>query len=350
MTSPLALSREQILAYRRRAGALDERLPLGPESLRQAAWAGLQDSMPRAAVLSLHARVDGIGPTAWEDPAFVQVWGPRYQTYVVPAADMAVFTVGRWPDTEKQVARAEAAAERLRRYLGGEAMGYDDAGEALDVHPGSLRYATTTGTVAIRWDGARRPLVWTVPRPDIDPAAARLELARRYLHVYGPTTPAAFAKWAGISKRSGAAAFTGLGDALTAARTPLGDAAILAADEPSLRAEPEPSAPARLLPSGDAFTLLHGDDRALLVPDAARRLELWTPRVWPGAVLVDGEVRGVWRRAHDVVSIETWGKLPRAALDAVEAEAAGLPIPGADAIVVRFGHLNGTVTEPGSRR
>ena len=336
MTSPLALTRDQILAFRRRAGALDERLPFGPESLRRAAWAGLQDSMPRAAVLSLHARVDGIGPMAWEDPAFVQVWGPRYQTYVVPAADMAVFTLGRWPDTEKQVARAEAAAERLRTYLGGEAMGYDDAGAALDVHPGSLRYATTTGTVAIRWDGARRPVVWTVPPPDVDPHAAQLELARRYLHVYGPTTPVAFAKWAGISKRAGGTAFAGLGPELATVRTPLGDAAILAADEPGFRADPGPTAPARLLPSGDAFSLLHGDDRALLVPDAARRLELWTPRVWPGAVLVDGEVRGVWRRAHDVVSIETWGRLPRTALDAVEAEAAGLPIPGAEAIVVRW--------------
>ncbi|HXD71555.1 MAG TPA: hypothetical protein VN615_16945, partial [Gaiellales bacterium] len=77
MPSPVELTREQILAFRRRSGALDERLPLGPESLRQAAWAGLQDSMPRAAVLSLHARVEGIGPMAWEDPAFVQVWGPR---------------------------------------------------------------------------------------------------------------------------------------------------------------------------------------------------------------------------------------------------------------------------------
>jgi hypothetical protein len=58
--------------------------------------------------------------------------------------------------------------------------------------------------------------------------------------------------------------------------------------------------------------------------------------VWPGAVLVDGEVRGVWRRAHDIVSIETWGRLPRTALDAIEAEAAGLPIPGAEAVVVRW--------------
>jgi hypothetical protein len=37
--------------------ALDERLRPGPDSLRRAAWAGLQDSMPRAALLSIHARV-----------------------------------------------------------------------------------------------------------------------------------------------------------------------------------------------------------------------------------------------------------------------------------------------------
>ena len=74
----LELTREQILTYRRTVGALDERLPPGPTSLRRAAWAGLQDSMPRAAVLSIHARVHGTGPDTWEDPSLVQLWGPRF--------------------------------------------------------------------------------------------------------------------------------------------------------------------------------------------------------------------------------------------------------------------------------
>ena len=57
MTTPrLNLTRPQILAFRRHVGALDERLPRGRRSLRRAAWAGLQDSMPRAALLSIHAR------------------------------------------------------------------------------------------------------------------------------------------------------------------------------------------------------------------------------------------------------------------------------------------------------
>jgi hypothetical protein len=49
-TTRLALTRSQIFAFRRRVAALDERLPPGSGSLRKAAWAGLQDSMPRAAV------------------------------------------------------------------------------------------------------------------------------------------------------------------------------------------------------------------------------------------------------------------------------------------------------------
>jgi len=64
MNTPLLdLSRSQILAFRRRVGALDTRFPRGRRSLRRAAWAGLQDSMPRAALLSLHARVTGTEPT-----------------------------------------------------------------------------------------------------------------------------------------------------------------------------------------------------------------------------------------------------------------------------------------------
>ena len=68
MESRLKLTRNQILAFRRRVGALDERMPMGPESLRRAAWAGLQDSMPRAALLSLHARVDGVEEWKWVKP------------------------------------------------------------------------------------------------------------------------------------------------------------------------------------------------------------------------------------------------------------------------------------------
>lgn len=328
MTRRLHLTRAQILGHRRTVGALDERLSPGARSLRRAAWAGLQDSMPRAALLSIHARVEGTQPSTWEDPSLVQLWGPRYSTYVVPAADLAVFSLGRLPDDPRGRRVAEEAAARLHALLGGRRLTDREAAEALGVNHNAFRYAGPTGTVLIRWEGARAPVVWTVPPPNVDAGEARLELARRYLHIFGPSTPAAFAEWAGISPAAGRAAYETLTGSLTAVRTAIGDAWILASDEGTFRAKPRPPAPARLLPSGDAFFLLQGADRELLVPEADHRRALWTSRVWPGAVLVRGEIVGTWRRAEAKLSIEPWRRLSGAERDAVEAEAASLPLPG----------------------
>ena len=325
--SRLDLTRAQILAFRRHVGALDERLPRGRRSLRRAAWAGLQDSMPRAAVLSIHARVEGTKPSTWEDSSLVQLWGPRYSAYVIAARDLAVFSLGRLPDEGGALRVAEELAARLRRLLGRARMTHGEAGRNLGGHPNRLRYAAPTGTVLIRWDGARQPTIWIVPRPEVDPRDARLELARRYLHIFGPATAEAFAQWAGISPLRGIAAFDELRRWLTPVRTPVGDSWILASDEPTMRAAPLPAASARLLPSGDTYFLLQGRDRDLLVPDASFRRALWTTRVWPGAVLVDGEIVGTWRRTLGTVTIQGWRRLTRAVREVVAAEAASLPLP-----------------------
>ena len=291
--------------------------------------------MPRAALLSIHARVEGTQPSTWEDPSLVQLWGPRHHAYVVAARDLAVFSLGRLPDDAGARRIAEDLAARLHALLGGASMTYGEAGSALGEHPNRLRYAAPTGTVLMRWDGARQPTVWTVPPPEGDPRDARLELARRYLHVFGPVTPEAFARWAGIAPRRGIAAFDALRRSLTPVRTPVGDAWILPRDEPMFPAAPGPEAPARLLPSGDAYFL--GDDRELLVPELDRRRALWTPRVWPGALLVEGEVVGTWRRAQGTVTVQTWRRLSRASREAVEMEAGSLPLPGVQGrIVVRW--------------
>lgn len=323
----LELTRAQILAFRRRIGALEERLPRGASSLRKAAWAGLQDSVPRAALLSIHARVEGTNPSTWKDPSLVHVWGPRFSTYVVPARDRAIFTLARLPDDPRRRQRAEDIAARVHAFLAGRRLRDSEVQEALGLHNG-IKSATMTGTIVIRWAGARVPTMWTVPRPELDPLEARRELARRYLHVFGPATAASFAVWAGITAAEAGATFDGLSRSLVAVRTPIGEGWILARDEPGFREPPGPPAAARLLPSGDAYYLLQEADRELLVLDARRRDELWTSRVWPGAVLVAGEIVGTWRRAQANLSIQRWRRLTRAERDAVETEAQSLPLPG----------------------
>jgi hypothetical protein len=331
MTTHPKLTRSQILAFRRRVAALDERLPRGRQALRHAAWAGLQDSMPRAALLSIHARMAGTQPASWEDPALVQVWGPRFSTYVVAKRDLAVFTLSRLPDESGQLKRIQDIAARLQSALAGRRMPQGAVARAMGAkHPNELRYAAPTGTVVIYWDGSRQPDIWNVPAPGMDPHEARLELARRYLQVFGPATPEAFARWAGIGLLSGIEAFEALGKSLTPVRSPIGDAWILSKDEPLFHAAPSPAAPARLLPSGDTWFLLQGADRELLVPNESQRRALWTSRVWPGALLVEGETVGTWRRAGHVLTIQPWRRLSRAQRDAVEAEAGSLPLPGID--------------------
>lgn len=329
----LDLTRSQILAFRRGVGALDERLPAGAGSLRTAAWAGLPDSMPRAALLSIHARVEGTEPTAWEDPSLVQLWGPRFSVYVVPKRDLAVFSLGRLDEAGSSRRQAQDIAARMATFLDGRRLPDREVASALGIGNG-IRYAAPTGTILIRWEGARAPTVWTVPAPDVDPHEARLELARRHLRVFGPSTYDAFAKWAGIGVPSGRAAFDGLSDELAPVRTPIGDAWILTSDEPMFRSKAAAPAPARLLPSGDSYVLLWGRDRELLVTDATRRGELWTSRVWPGALLVGGEIVGTWRRANAKLSIQSWRRLSPAERDSVEAEAASVPLPGLQGRIV----------------
>jgi hypothetical protein len=327
VTARLQLTRRQILAHRRKALALDERLPQSPPSLETAAAAGLQDSMPRAALLSIHARVAGIGPMAWAEPPLIQVWGPRYSAFVIAERDLAVFTLGRLPDEPKARRRAEDIADRLEGALGGQQMDCRDAARMVGMHPNTLRYAAPTGRFLIYWDGARQPQIWSVPAPDVHPADARLELARRHLHLFGPATADSFASWAGVRPRAAAGTFEALAAELVPARTPFGEAWVLASDETSFRSAVG-KASTRLLPSGDAYYLLQGQDRELLVPDAAGRSRLWTSRVWPGAVLVDGEIAGTWRRSDHKVTVHPWRPLTRANREAVEGEAASLPLPG----------------------
>jgi hypothetical protein len=324
--------REHILAFRRRRNGLVERVGWSADALRSAAAVGLTDSMPRAAVLSLHARLDGVRGDVLDDSALTQVWGPRFSTYVAASDDVAPFTLGRLPTDARGLQRATDMAARIGEVLDEDSapMAMSDIGRALGINPNALRYASPTGTIRIRWDGARQPTVTVVPPPEVDPHDARLELARRYLRTMGPTTAEAFGQWAGVKPKQAAATFDELADELVAVTTPTGEASILAADDDELCRDPEPVEGVRLLPSGDAFWMLWGVDRQLLVAHANRRDELWTPRVWPGAVLVDGEIVGVWRRAKRTATVTPWQRLSAATRQAIEAEAATMPLPDPD--------------------
>jgi len=158
----------------------------------------LLDSFPRAALLSIHARVEGTQSTSWEHQSLAQLWGPRFNDHVV-----AAFSLGRLPHDIRRREKAHTTASRLHAFLDGRQMPFGQAGREMGVPANSLRYAAPTDSVLLRWDSARQPVIWTAPPPDIDPQAARL----RYLHIFGPATPASFARWAGIGRKEAIGAF-----------------------------------------------------------------------------------------------------------------------------------------------
>lgn len=330
----LDLTAEQIRAYRLRAGGLLERLPMSGASLQRAAHAGLQDSWPRAALLSIHARVASTPHDVLDAHELCQVWGPRFNVYVVAEDDAPYFTVGRRPESGAKHDLGQELADRLDALVAGGPIAYRDAGRELGVDPNQLRYAALTGRLRVRWEGAGAPTVWTVPEPDITIAEARSELARRFLNTLGPSTAAGFGKWAGVATRRALTTFDQLRGELTPVGTPTGDAMMLTDTIVMLHGEADVEsaggARVRLLPGGDSYFLRWADERRLQVPDASPREDLWPTRVWPGALLVDGSLAGTWRRSNTTMTVTPWRQFTAEEHDLVQAEAHALPLPGVE--------------------
>lgn len=327
MSSP-PVGASSVLAYRVRASHLDEKLPA--RALAEAAWGGLQDSAPRAAVISLHARVEGVEPGAWDDPSLVQIWGPRGADYVVPRRDVDVFTIGRLPADPERRRELDAIADAVHRVLNGRSMLTSEVAKALPELGHLIRLTSITGRVHIRWNASR---IWAIPadRPTGEPEAARVELARRFLHWFAPATLARFAWLAGIEPADAKLAWSGLSGELDAVSVDGAERYVLRSDFDALVGA-EPIEGVRLLPHADPFLKIDGE---LVVADPERRLQIFPtqkskPAFWPvsGGVLVDGEIVGSWARQQRRVTVHPWSALSEGVRERIGSEALAFPIAG----------------------
>jgi Winged helix DNA-binding domain len=327
-----------------------DRLAAGGASLAEAAWGGLQDSAPRAGLLALHARADGVAPDAWEAPELAQVW-LRQADHLVPREDAGVFTVGARPRDPTWAGAVDSLADAALAALPAPgAAGRRDTravANALPELPAPvlLRAVGVSGRVLIRWDTRTTELV-PVELPGCDPAEARRELARRFLHRLGPAGAAHFARWAGVPRADAAATWdeldaagelapvamavpgrsTGRGAAGGADRAPAGRH-VLAADLDGVLAAGPPSG-VRLLPAGDP--VLTVPVPAPPEPPVRAPGGDVTSRVvngLTGRIVVDGDVVGAWGRAARDVTLDAWPGLGPADRPAVEEEAHGLAGP-----------------------
>lgn len=312
---------------------LHERLPF--DALARAAFGGLQDSAPRAALVSLHARVDGVEPSSWEHELLAQVWF-RGADYVVPRDDVALFTLGASPRDPGEMAAIERLAGAVLRVLGGRPRSTREVSDALGLEtPNPLRRVCVTGRLRIRWDASRIDLI-PVERPEVDADEARIALARRFLTWLGPATPVQFARWAAVAPADAAVTWEGLGPELAevdvegSARSMLAGDAVVAA----------PVAGVRLLPLFDPYLAI---DKDLLEP--ASRLPLppvggdVTQRLLnslAGRILLDGEVVGAWGRVQHKVTLLAWRALSPGEVERIDAEASLLQAPIGRPVAVRW--------------
>jgi hypothetical protein len=323
----VTFGRDQVVRYRARVSHLHERLAAG--SFAEAAWGGLQDSVPRAGVISLHARVEETLPDSWEDPSVVQIWFRGGADYIVPRGDAGIFTLGSLPRDPEQARLLDALADDIQRVTNGETLTVREVTERLALdHPTRIRISAVTGRVHIRWDASN---IWLIPvvRPDIDAEDARRELARRFVHWFGPTTVGRLAAWTAVQPRDATATWKGIERELTAVRFLAEERFVLTADVDALLGA-EPLVGARLVPFDDPLTKL---DKELLVPDEVRRGSVFPPTgqslgYIPGALLVNGEVVGAWQRQQRKVTIHPWSRLAAGVRATIEREALAMPIAG----------------------
>jgi hypothetical protein len=309
----LRVSRTQAVNYRLSVNNLSRRLAAG--SYVEAAYVGLQDTAPRDALVGMHARVQACQPSAWQDPRLIQTYSPRRAVYVLPADDFGVFTVGRLPRDPETRKALEDLAEEVCRQLAGQ----ETRGATL-----RAREVCATGRIAVRWTTSAL-FVREHPRPAIDPEVARLELCRRHVHAFGPTTAAAFAWWAGVPAREAKRTFDLVAGELVPVDLEGHGAWILAADELGVRSA-EPMEGVRLLVASDLR--LFGQDRTRLFAGPGKSehspLQDW---FHPNGLVVDGRVVGAWGRRGGRVHVHSSGRLAQSARRPVEEEAATMPIP-----------------------
>jgi hypothetical protein len=261
----------------------------------------------------------------------------------VPRADVGVFTLGARPRDPEQAARLDRLADEIHDAAQGETLTVRELAPRLP-HGDRILIKTTgpSGRIHIRWDARD---IWLIPaeRPDLDPEDARLELGRRFVRWFGPTTKALLARWTGVSPNDAAATWKALEPqlvevALVGDAAPSGETRFVLETAVEALAGTEPVEGVRLIPFDDSLTKL---DKELLVADRANRDMVFPPvgmsrGYIPGPVLVDGEIVGVWGRQQRKVTIRAWRPLDASVRAAIEEEALAFPIAGPTDLSVRW--------------
>jgi len=152
---------------------------------------------------------------------------------------------------------------------------------------------------------------WLPKQKRVDAAAARLELAKRFLAAFGPATHRDFTKWSGLNTSVTRPIFDALGDEVVPVSVDGEASCILRRDLVELAASTPDRSPT-LLPAFDTFLLAHQTKDHLVDPRFYKRVyrnQGWLSPV----VIVSGRIVAVWfleeRAKAFTVDVQPFGAL-----------------------------------------
>jgi hypothetical protein len=354
-----------LLAWRMRRQQLAERAPAEEALAVVSRIAGLHAQVMASADAALRARVDGLPddflPAAlWRDGTLVKTWAMRGTLHLLVREELPTFAGAlsrprprhhqpAWQRAygvtreqadamlaaiptvlaRKPLTRAELASELARR------TNMPELEEKLaDGFGALLKPAAFAGDLVFAEGEGQRVRFTT---PDVTPEdgeEAAHRVVRTYLAAYGPAPREQFQRWFGLQSPAEAGRWLqALGNELEEVE----QGWMLAADAEEAAAE-EPAGAVRLLPAFDPYVVAAPrKEEAVLA--AARRAEVYRPQGWLSPVLlVDGVIRGVWRREKDAIDLTPFGRLAAAERAAATGEAERL---GSSLTVRRSGSRGG---------
>jgi len=350
-----SLTWEQVRARRLARSHLLE--PAPPERLVEVVRevGGIHAQVTASAELQIAARVDGITQAdvrdaLWERRSVVKSWTVRGTLHLHPADDLRMWTAARRAvvgtrDYEVDgVENVEAVVDAIATALAGRRLLREELVEAVAARVGDAPreklgsgWAYYLGDAAIADclcfgppDGQKVTFVhpddWLGEQPSVDPAEALREVARRFVHAYGPTTHREFRQWF-TSRSFGSPEAPALFSELELVPVDLeGRKAFLVEDE-----EPgEAASSVRLLPEYDVY-IMGFREREHLVPEPVKQQvaahgkgRYEGPAATPFLV-IDGVCAGVWSRKKTArrieLTVEPARTLTRPELAGVDAEA-----------------------------
>ncbi|MEU3555415.1 winged helix DNA-binding domain-containing protein [Streptomyces fragilis] len=212
--------------------------------------------------------------------------GPRVWRQLEGVDPAELEATGRaWLDEEPR------SAAELARLLAERWPGRDASSMVL-----ALRAAVPLVQIPPRglWGRSGQPVFATAETwlaGPMAPAADPELLVRRYLAAFGPASVADVQTWSGLTRLR--PAVDALRDELVAFTDENGTELLDLPDAP--RPAPDTPAPVRFLAEYDNAVLSHAD-RSRIISQGSRRRMMTRNAVIPGTFLVDGFVRGVWRK------------------------------------------------------